>query len=73
MPTDGYADVNGVRLHYVAEGEGDLILFLHGFPEFWYAWKEQLAASVRRGRPRELGGGHVCGKNNLGVSFRAGH
>ena len=35
--------VNGVRLHYVATGEGPLILFLHGFPEFWYAWKGQLA------------------------------
>ncbi len=38
-----YADVNGVRLHYVTAGEGKLILFLHGFPEFWYMWKDQLA------------------------------
>jgi pimeloyl-ACP methyl ester carboxylesterase len=38
----GYADVNGVRLHYVTAGTGKLILFLHGFPEFWYAWKDQL-------------------------------
>ncbi len=37
------AEVNGVRLHYVAAGEGKLVLFLHGFPEFWYAWKDQLA------------------------------
>src|SRR5581483_6343170 len=43
MPTDSYAEVNGIRLHYVAEGQGSLMLFLHGFPEFWYAWKEQLA------------------------------
>jgi len=39
----GYAEVNGVRLHYAAVGAGRLILFLHGFPEFWYAWKEQLS------------------------------
>ena len=38
-----YAEVNGVRLHYASAGEGKLILFLHGFPEFWYAWKDQLA------------------------------
>jgi epoxide hydrolase 4 len=38
-PQDGYAEVNGVRLHYVEQGKGPLILFLHGFPEFWYAWK----------------------------------
>jgi len=38
-----YTDVNNVRLHYVAEGKGKLIMFLHGFPEFWYEWKNQLA------------------------------
>ena len=38
-----YANVNGITLHYATEGEGKLILFLHGFPEFWYAWKELLA------------------------------
>ena len=37
-----YAEVNGVRLHYVAAGKGSLIIFLHGFPEFWYEWKAQL-------------------------------
>jgi len=36
------ADVNGVRLHYVTAGRGKLILFVHGFPEFWYEWKNQL-------------------------------
>ena len=38
-----YAEVNGVRLHYVRAGRGPLIMFLHGFPEFWYEWKNQLA------------------------------
>jgi pimeloyl-ACP methyl ester carboxylesterase len=38
-----YAEVNGVRLHYAKTGSGPLIIFLHGFPEFWYAWKDQLA------------------------------
>jgi pimeloyl-ACP methyl ester carboxylesterase len=37
-----YADVNNIRLHYVTAGKGKLIMFLHGFPEFWYAWKNQL-------------------------------
>jgi pimeloyl-ACP methyl ester carboxylesterase len=37
-----YADVNGLRLHYVTAGKGPLIIFLHGFPEFWYEWKDQL-------------------------------
>jgi pimeloyl-ACP methyl ester carboxylesterase len=37
-----YADVNGVRLHYVTVGQGELILFVHGFPEFWAEWENQL-------------------------------
>jgi pimeloyl-ACP methyl ester carboxylesterase len=38
-----FAEVNGLRLHYAHAGEGPLILFCHGFPEFWYAWRRQLA------------------------------
>ena len=38
-----FADVNGVRLHYASSGAGKMIIFLHGFPEFWYAWRKQLA------------------------------
>ena len=40
---DHYAFVNGVKLHYVSAGKGDLMIFLHGFPEFWYEWRNQLA------------------------------
>lgn len=35
---------NGVRLHYVTQGEGTLMLMLHGFPEFWYSWRHQISA-----------------------------
>src|SRR5215212_6016631 len=43
-----YADLpNGMRLHYVAAGSGPLLVFVHGFPEFWYEWKEQLAEFSR--------------------------
>ena len=37
-----YAVVNGIRMHYVTAGAGPLIVFAHGFPEFWYEWKRQL-------------------------------
>jgi epoxide hydrolase 4 len=33
---------NGIKLHYVTQGEGQLMLFLHGFPEFWYSWRHQI-------------------------------
>ncbi|MEA2433823.1 MAG: epoxide hydrolase 4 [Actinomycetota bacterium] len=41
--SDGYAVTNGIRLYYVSEGEGPLVLLCHGFPEFWYSWRHQLA------------------------------
>ena len=43
MSKDAYVEANGIRLHYLAEGAGPLIIFLHGFPEYSGAWKEQLA------------------------------
>ncbi len=33
---------NGINLHYVTQGEGSLLLMLHGFPEFWYSWRHQI-------------------------------
>ncbi len=35
-------DNNGVDIHYVTLGEGDPVLFVHGFPDFWYSWKHQM-------------------------------
>ncbi|WP_095991880.1 alpha/beta fold hydrolase [Cystobacter fuscus] len=37
-----YADINGIRMHYVTQGAGEPIIFLHGFPEYWGIWKKQL-------------------------------
>jgi pimeloyl-ACP methyl ester carboxylesterase len=34
---------NGVRLHAAETGEGPLVLLLHGFPQFWWTWRSQLA------------------------------
>jgi len=38
-----YAENNGTRLHYVTLGEGEPIVFVHGFPDFWYSWRHQMA------------------------------
>lgn len=39
-----YADASGVKLHYAALGEGPLVVMIHGFPDFWYTWREQMRA-----------------------------
>jgi pimeloyl-ACP methyl ester carboxylesterase len=38
-----YADSDGTRIHYVTAGEGEPVLFVHGFPDFWYSWRNQMA------------------------------
>ena len=42
--THGYADSAGVKIHYATLGEGPLVVMIHGFPDFWYTWREQMAA-----------------------------
>jgi pimeloyl-ACP methyl ester carboxylesterase len=37
-------DTNGIRMRIAECGEGPLVLLLHGFPEFWWAWRAQLVA-----------------------------
>jgi len=34
-----YIDINGLKLHTVIIGEGKPLLLIHGFPDFWYGWK----------------------------------
>jgi pimeloyl-ACP methyl ester carboxylesterase len=38
------ARINGIRMHYVEAGDGEPVVFLHGFPESWYSWRHQLRA-----------------------------
>jgi epoxide hydrolase 4 len=38
-----------VRLHYVEAGQGEPVVLLHGFPEFWYSWRHQLPALAEAG------------------------
>jgi len=47
---DGFADSNGVKIHYVTAGEGPLLVLIHGFPDYWYTWREQIPALAKHFR-----------------------
>ncbi|MDX2040654.1 MAG: alpha/beta hydrolase [Acidobacteriota bacterium] len=42
----GYADSGGVKIHYAALGDkkNPLVVMIHGFPDFWYSWRDQMDA-----------------------------
>lgn len=44
-------ETNGIKLHVVLAGpkDGQPILLLHGFPEFWYGWRKQIPALAEAG------------------------
>jgi pimeloyl-ACP methyl ester carboxylesterase len=46
---DKWAQIADVSIHYVEEGEGPLVVMLHGFPEFWYSWRKQIPALAAGG------------------------
>jgi pimeloyl-ACP methyl ester carboxylesterase len=46
---EGYAEVGDASLHYVEAGDGPLIVLLHGFPEFWFGWRLQIAPLAAAG------------------------
>ena len=41
---EGWSGTGGDRIHYVESGKGPTVLFVHGFPSFWYLWADQLEA-----------------------------
>ncbi|MEU9866986.1 alpha/beta hydrolase [Actinomadura sp. NPDC048021] len=60
-----YARVNGLDVHYVEQGEGPLVVLLHGFPHLWFSWRHQIGpiadAGFRVVAPDMRGMGHTSG------------
>ncbi|TET39984.1 MAG: alpha/beta fold hydrolase [Dehalococcoidia bacterium] len=44
-----FVEPNGIRMHYVEEGQDFPALLLHGFPELWYSWRYQIPALASAG------------------------
>lgn len=44
-----FVAANGARFHVAEVGEGPCVLLVHGFPQFWWAWRHQLTALAQAG------------------------
>ena len=42
-------DVNGIQLHIAEQGQGPLVVLLHGFPESWHSWRHQFGPLAEAG------------------------
>lgn len=42
LGTSGFIDSSGTKIHYVTAGQGPLVVMIHGFPDYWYSWREQI-------------------------------
>ncbi|MCG8456982.1 MAG: alpha/beta hydrolase [Holophagales bacterium] len=37
-----FVTTNDIRMHIAEQGDGPLVILVHGFPEFWYSWRHQM-------------------------------
>src|SRR2546425_10412272 len=44
---EGFVNSAGVKIHYVAQGKGPLVVMIHGFPDYWYTWRAQMPALAK--------------------------
>ncbi|MDY0073790.1 MAG: alpha/beta hydrolase [Thauera sp.] len=47
--THRHAVINGIRMHYVEQGEGIPVVLCHGFPHLWFSWRHQIPALAAAG------------------------
>lgn len=48
-PEFRYLETNGVTLRTVVQGDGPLVILLHGWPQCWFLWRHQIAPLVAAG------------------------
>jgi pimeloyl-ACP methyl ester carboxylesterase len=69
-------EANGIRLHAARCGDGPLMLFLHGFPEYWAMWRpmlEHFGARGYRAVAPDLRGYNLSEKPPAVEAYRAKH
>src|SRR5258707_11943732 len=48
-PHHKFVTTNGIRMHYVEQGNGPLVVLCHGWPEYWYSYRHQIPALAAAG------------------------
>jgi len=48
-PQDKTATNGAVKIHYVVDGKGPLVVMIHGFPDYWGTWKPLMAELNKAG------------------------
>ncbi len=73
--THHYADNQGVKIHYALIGLGPLIIMIHGFPDFWYTWRNQMLALAQHFQvvALDLRGYNLSDKPDGGESYSMHH
>jgi pimeloyl-ACP methyl ester carboxylesterase len=46
----GTIPIGDITIHYVEQGSGELVILLHGFPDFWYSWRKQIPVLAKEFR-----------------------
>lgn len=67
--------LGSLHLHCVSAGEGQPVVLLHGFPEFWYSWRRQIPALVAAGFhvvAPDMRGYHESDRPPRPADYRAG-
>ena len=60
----GFANNEDIRIHYAVMGDGSLVVMIHGFPDFWYSWRNQMKGLADKFRVAavDLRGYNLSGK-----------
>ena len=70
-----FIEANGIRFHFVTAGQGPLLILLHGFPENWYGWRQQISVLAERYKVMavDLRGYNLSDKPRAMASYKMEH
>lgn len=72
---EGWSGAGAAQIHFVEAGSGPTVVFVHGYPSFWYAWADQLEAfrGCRRVIAIDAPGAGLSGRADTDEAYRVGN